>query len=132
VKLGLVLAEIGRINKVEVTNQELQQAVIAEARKYPGKERQVFEYYQKNPQAVEAVKAPIYEDKVVDFILERSTIDARQVPIEELTRASEQEPPKKGKKASAAKEGSGSKKEEKKTSEGSGDKKETKQSGKKK
>ncbi|MDE1151180.1 MAG: trigger factor [Micavibrio sp.] len=95
VKLGLVLAEIGRINKVEVTNQELQQAVINEARRYPGKEREVFEYYQQNPQALEAVKAPIYEDKVVDFILERSTIANRQVPIEDLTKASEQEPPKK-------------------------------------
>jgi len=100
VKLGLVLAEIGRINKVEVTNQELQQAVINEARRYPGKEREVFEYYQQNPQALEAVKAPIYEDKVVDFILERSTIANRQVPIEDLTKASEQEPPKK---AAAAK-----------------------------
>jgi trigger factor len=103
VKLGLVLAEIGRLNKIEVTNQELQQAVIAEARRYPGKERQVFEYYQKNPQALEAVKAPVYEEKVVDFILERSTIDTRQVPIEELTKASEAEPPKKAKTASKAK-----------------------------
>ncbi len=103
VKLGLVLAEIGRINKVEVTNQELQQAVINEARRYPGKEKQVFEYYQQNPQALEAVKAPIYEDKVVDFILERSTIQSRQVPIEELTKASEQEPPKSAKSSKAKK-----------------------------
>jgi len=103
VKLGLVLAEIGRVNKVEVTNQELQQAVINEARKYPGKERQVFEYYQQNPQALDAVKAPIYEDKVVDFILERSNISARQVDIEELTKASESEPPKKAKSKSKAK-----------------------------
>ena len=103
VKLGLVLAEVGRLNKIEVTNQELQQAVIAEARRYPGKERQVFEYYQKNPQALEAVKAPVYEEKVVDFILERSRIDTRQVPIEELTKASEAEPPKKANPASKAK-----------------------------
>lgn len=120
VKLGLVLAEIGRLNKVEVTNQELQQAVIAEARRFPGKERQVFEYYQKNPQALEAVKAPIYEDKVVDFVLERSKIDSRQVTIEELTKASEQEPPKKAKSASKARKSS--------TDE---DTKETKKAGKK-
>jgi trigger factor len=94
VKLGLVLAEIGRTNKIEVTNQELQQAVIAEARKYPGREKQVFEYFQKNPQALEGVKAPIYEDKVVDFVLERSKIDSKQVTIEELTKAAEQEPKK--------------------------------------
>jgi trigger factor len=103
VKLGLVLAEFGRINKIDVSNQELQQAVINEARRYPGKERQVFEYYQKNPQAIEAIKAPIYEDKVVDFILERSTIAQRQVTIDELTKASEQEPPKKAKSGSKAK-----------------------------
>ncbi len=103
VKLGLVLAEIGRLNKIDVTNQELQQAVISEARRYPGKEKQVFEYYQKNPQALEAVKAPIYEDKVVDFILERSTIDSRTVTIDELTKAAEQEPPKKAKSGKAKK-----------------------------
>lgn len=104
VKLGLVLAEIGRANKIEVTNQELQQAVINEARRYPGQEKQVFEYYQKNPQALEAVKAPIYEEKVVDFILERVKIDSKEVTIDELTKASEQEPAKK------AKSGKGSKK----------------------
>lgn len=95
VKLGLVLAEIGRINKIEVTNQELQTAVIHEARNYPGQERQVFEFYQKNPQALEGLKAPIYEDKVVDFVLERSKLELRQVTIDELTKASEQEPQKK-------------------------------------
>lgn len=107
VKLGLVLAEIGRINKIEVSNQELQQAVINEARRYPGKEQQVFEYYQKNPQALEAVKAPIYEDKVVDFILERSKLETRQVDIEELTKAADQEPPKKAASKSKSKKASG-------------------------
>lgn len=130
VKLGLVLAEIGRINKVEVTNQELQQAVINEARKYPGKERQVFEYYQQNPQALDSVKAPIYEDKVVDFILERSTIASRQVDIEELTKASEQEPPK-AKSSSKAKKSSASSAEEKNAAQGEDEKKTTKKSGKK-
>jgi trigger factor len=132
VKLGLVLAEIGRLNKIEVTNQELQQAVINEARKYPGKERQVFEYYQKNPQALEAVKAPIYEDKVVDFILERSKISTRQVPIEELTKASEQDPPKKAKPGSAARKSSSPEKEEKNASGAGDETKETKKSGNKK
>jgi trigger factor len=121
VKLGLVLAEAGRINKIEVTSQELQQAVINEARRYPGKERQVFEFYQKNPNALEGLKAPIYEDKVVDFILERSTINSRQVTIEELTKSAEQEPSKKAKPGSAAK----------KSSKESDEKKEAKKSGKK-
>ena len=121
VKLGLVLAEAGRINKIEVTTQELQQAVINEARRYPGKERQVFEFYQKNANALEGLKAPIYEDKVVDFILERSHISIRQVTIEELTKAAEQEAPAKAKSGSAAK----------KSSKESDEKKESKKSGKK-
>ncbi len=91
VKLGLVLAEAGRINKIEVTTPELQQAVVNEARRYPGRERQVFEFYQKNPNALEGLKAPIYEDKVVDFILENAKVDTRQVSIEELTKAAEEE-----------------------------------------
>jgi len=117
VKLGLVLAEAGRINKIEVTNQELQQAVINEARRYPGKERQVFEFYKKNRDALEGLKAPLYEEKVVDLILERAHIGIQQVTIEELTKAAEQE-------ESSASEG-------KKTSKGSDEKKESKKSGKK-
>jgi trigger factor len=121
VKLGLVLAEAGRINKIEVTTPELQQAVVNEARRYPGKERQVFEFYQKNPNALEGLKAPIYEDKVVDFILERSNISIRQVTIEELTKVAEQESSQKAKSGLEAK----------KSSKDSGEKKETKKSGKK-
>lgn len=105
VKLGLVLAEAGRINKIEVTVPELQQAVMNEARRYPGRERQVFEFYQKNAGALESLKAPIYEDKVVDFILERSKLETRQVSIEDLTKAAEEET-----EASAKKSSKGSKK----------------------
>lgn len=99
VKLGLVLAEIGRANKIEVTMPELQQAVIAEARRYPGQEKQVFEFYQQNPQALEQLKAPVYEEKVVDFILGQVKVDSKDVSVEELTKAAEQEAPKKTKKA---------------------------------
>ena len=122
VKLGLVLAEVGRINKIEVTSQELQQAVVNEARRYPGKERQIFEFYQKNQNALEGLKAPIYEDKVVDFVLESANIITRQVDIEELTKAAEQDLPKKAKSA---------KKSSDKISKDSGEKKETKNSDKK-
>jgi len=90
VKLGLVLAEVGKVNKIEVQNNELQQAVIAEARKYQGQEAQVFEFYQKNPQALEGLKAPIYEEKVVDFVLDTAKVEEREVSIEELTKASEE------------------------------------------
>lgn len=103
VKLGLVLAEVGRLNKVEVTNQELQQAVINEARRYPGQERQIFEFYQKNGNALENLKAPIYEDKVVDFVLGSANIVSRQVDIEELSKAAEQESPKKAARTSSGK-----------------------------
>jgi trigger factor len=97
VKLGLVLAEIGRANKIEITNQELQQAVINEARRYPGQEKQVFEFYQQNPQALENLKAPVYEDKVVSFILEKVKVDSKEVGIEDLTKAADAEAPKKTK-----------------------------------
>ena len=86
VKLGLVLAEVGRDNKIDITQQELQTAVIREAQKYPGQEQQVFEMYQKNPQALESLKAPIFEDKVVDFILETVKLSDSQVKIDELMR----------------------------------------------
>ncbi len=89
VKLGLVLAEAGRVNKVEITPQELQQAVIAEARRYPGQEAKVFEFYQKNPHAVESLKAPIYEDKVVDFIISKAQVSNKEVSVEELTKTAE-------------------------------------------
>jgi len=78
---------------------ELQQAVINEARRYPGQEKQVFEFYQKNPQALESLKAPVYEEKVVDFILGQVKVDSKDVSVDELTKAAEQEAPKKTKKA---------------------------------
>lgn len=84
VRLGLVLSEIGKENNIKVSEQELQRAVIAEAQKYPGQEREVFNYFSKNRQALESLKAPIYEDKVVDFILELAKITEKEVSIDEL------------------------------------------------
>jgi len=85
VRLGLVLAEIGRANKVEVKQEELYKAIYAEARKYPGQEQQVLEFYSKNPQVIESFRAPIYEDKVIDFILTKATVTEKQVSIDDLT-----------------------------------------------
>ncbi len=85
VRLGLVLSEIGNANKITVADPELQKAVIAEAQRYPGQERHVFDYYSKNRQALESLRAPLFEEKVVDFILELSKIDEKSVSIEELT-----------------------------------------------
>jgi hypothetical protein len=69
VRLGLVLAEIGRRDNVAVTDAELNQALIAEARKYPGQEKQVFDFFRSNPQAAAQLRAPVYEEKVVDLIV---------------------------------------------------------------
>ncbi|HEY0917919.1 trigger factor [Devosia sp.] len=70
VRLGLVVAEVGNINKIEVTDEEHQQALIAEVRRFPGQEQQVYDYYRKNPQALASLRAPVFENKVVDFVTE--------------------------------------------------------------
>jgi trigger factor len=85
VRLGLVLAEIGRVQKVTVNQNELHSAVIQEAMRYPGQERQVMEYYQKNPQVIESLRAPIYEDKVIDYILSQAKVTEVPVSVEDLT-----------------------------------------------
>lgn len=84
VRLGLVLAEIGRVNNIDVTQEELARAVNQEAMKYPGQEKQVVEFYQKNPNAVAQLRAPIYEEKVVDYILELAEVSESTVTREEL------------------------------------------------
>jgi trigger factor len=91
VRLGLVLSDIGTKNQVQVEGKELQQAVLAQARRFPGQERQVFEFYQKNPQALEQLRAPLFEDKVVDLIATRARVEERLVTPEELTREDEDE-----------------------------------------
>lgn len=86
VRLGLLLSEIGRRNNIQVTQEELNRGLIAEARRFPGQERQVLEAYTKNPRALDALRAPIYEDKVVDHILNTITLTDRPVTPDELTR----------------------------------------------
>jgi trigger factor len=92
VKLGLLLSEVGRMNNIEIGNDELSRAIMAEARRYPGRERQVIEFYQNTPQALAQVRAPLYEDKVVDFILDQAEVTERKVTPEELA-AAVNEPP---------------------------------------
>ena len=70
VRLGLVVAEIGNTNKIEVTEEEHQQALIAEVRRFQGQEQQVYDYYRKNPQALAGLRAPVFENKVVDYVIE--------------------------------------------------------------
>jgi len=84
VRLGLVLAEIGQSEGVTIKEEEVQQALIAEARKFPGQERQVIEFFQKNPNALAQLRAPIYEDKVVDLLLSRVEVTEKEVDRETL------------------------------------------------
>ncbi|MEL6693767.1 MAG: trigger factor, partial [Pseudomonadota bacterium] len=84
VRLGLVLAEIGRVADIQINEQEVQQALINEARNFPGQERQVIEFFQKDPNAMAQLRAPIYEEKVVDHILEVAKVKDETVSKEEL------------------------------------------------
>jgi trigger factor len=84
VKLGLLLSEVGRVNNIEVSQEDLTRAVMAEARQYPGQEKQVVEYYQKQPQALAQLHAPIYEDKVVDYIIELAVVKERKLSPKDL------------------------------------------------
>ena len=89
VRLGLVLAEIGRVSDVRITEQEVNQALIREARQYPGQEREVVQFFQKNPNAMAQLRAPIYEDKVVDHILSVATVEETTVSREDLFKEEE-------------------------------------------
>jgi trigger factor len=84
VRLGLVLAEIGDKNNIKVTDDEITRAIVEQARQYPGREQEVWEHYRKNPQAVATLRAPIFEEKVVDFVVELAKVTDQQVSREEL------------------------------------------------
>ena len=84
VRLGLVLAEIGRANNVGVTDQELNNAIMQEARNYPGQERMVLDFYRQNPNAAAQMRAPIYEEKVVDLIFGLAEVTDKPISKEEL------------------------------------------------
>ena len=84
VRLGLVLSEIGERNKITVTDDEVSRAVIERARQMPGREKEVWDYYRNNANALAQLRAPIFEDKVVDFILELASVSEKKVTREEL------------------------------------------------
>ncbi len=89
VRLGLLLAEIGQKAEIAVTDQEMTQAVLQAARQYPGQERAFFEFVQQNPQAQQQLRAPIFEDKVIDHIAEQAQVEEKAVTKEELEKAIE-------------------------------------------
>ncbi len=90
VRLGLVLAEIGRANNVGVTDQELNQAIMQEARNYPGQERAVLDFYKQNPNAAAQMRAPIYEEKVCDLIFGMAKVTDTPITKEELLKDEEE------------------------------------------
>jgi trigger factor len=91
VRLGLVLSEIGEKNKITVTDDEVSRAVIERARQMPGREKEVWDYYRNNANALAQLRAPIYEDKVVDFILELANVTEKKVTREDLYKDDEEE-----------------------------------------
>ena len=89
VRLGLLLAEIGQKNDVTISDQEMTQAVLQQARQFPGQEKAFFEFIQQNPQAQQQLRAPIFEDKVVDYIFDQAQVTDRDITKEELEAAVE-------------------------------------------
>jgi trigger factor len=105
VRTGLVLAEVGNNNEIQVTQEEMNQGLMQRVQQFPGQEQQVFEYFQQNPEAMVQIRAPIFEEKVVDFICELATVNDKKVSLDELMMepgAEEAEKPK-AKKAAAKK-----------------------------
>ena len=94
VRLGLVLGKLGEQNGITVAGDEVQRAIMARARQFPGQEQQVFQFYAQNPQAQAEIRAPLFEDKVVDFIAELATVNDRKVDKETLFADPEDEPVK--------------------------------------
>ncbi|MGB4100607.1 MAG: trigger factor [Alphaproteobacteria bacterium] len=84
VRLGLLLAELGRAKDIKVEQTELRDALIAETRQYPGQEKEVFEYFTKTPGALDRLRAPILEEKVIDYIIGQTTVTEKKVSVEEL------------------------------------------------
>ncbi|MGE3293779.1 MAG: trigger factor [Geminicoccaceae bacterium] len=91
VRLGLILSDIGTRNEVTVAGEELQQAVMREAMRFPGQERKVVEFFKSNPAAIEQLRAPLFEDKVCDFIFEKASVTDQPVTVEELLKDPDEE-----------------------------------------
>ncbi|MGD9766564.1 MAG: trigger factor, partial [Pseudolabrys sp.] len=89
VRLGLVLADIGEKNNITVTEEEVNRAMVERLRQFPGQEQKVWEYYRNNPDAMASLRAPIFEDKVIDFVIELANVADEKVSREELRKLSE-------------------------------------------
>ena len=87
VRLGLLLAEVGMKNKISVTDADVNRAIMMEARQFPGQEKAVFEFYNKHPEMLDRLRAPLFEEKVIDFILKGVKLNEVKVTPEELYKA---------------------------------------------
>ena len=112
VRLGLLLSEVGRANNVQISQEDVNSQLMAEARRHPGREKEVMEHYKNNPEAMEELSAPLYEEKVVNFILEQASITEKMATKDELIKTMEDEATGKPKaKAKAAAEKKAAKKD---------------------
>ena len=91
VRLGLLLSEVGRANNVQISQEDVNSQLMAEARRHPGREKEVMEHYKNNPEAMEELSAPLYEEKVVNFILEQASITEKTATKDELIKTMEDE-----------------------------------------
>ncbi|NQV83649.1 MAG: trigger factor [Rhodospirillales bacterium] len=106
VRLGLLMSEVGRVNNVEISQEDLNRQLMVEAKNHPGREKEVIDYFKSNPQAMEQLSAPVYEEKVIDFILEKAKVTDKKATMEDLIKALETDddaPKSKGKAKSKAK-----------------------------
>jgi trigger factor len=90
VRLGLLLSEVGRLNNIQVSQEEVNRALVEQARRFPGQERRVIEYYRNNADALAQLRAPLFEDKVIDFIIEMAAVTDKPATIEELMKEPEE------------------------------------------
>ncbi|MBT4879810.1 MAG: trigger factor [Alphaproteobacteria bacterium] len=92
VKLGLVLADIGKKNKIDVSQNELQQALMEHVRQYPGQEQEIFDKIKDNPRALASLQAPLFEEKVIDYLIKNAKLKEREVEVAELTKELSEDP----------------------------------------
>ena len=91
VRLGLLLSEVGRAHNVQISQEDVNSQLMAEARRHPGREKEVMEHYKNNPEAMEELSAPLYEEKVVNFILEQASITEKTATKDGLIKTMEDE-----------------------------------------
>ena len=89
IRLGLLMSEVGRLNNVEISQEDLNRQLMAEAQRHPGREQEVIDHFKNNPQAMEQLSAPVYEEKVVDFIIEQASVKDRKATMDDMVKALE-------------------------------------------